>query len=86
VSFPSISHRELRNDSGRILRAVAEGESFVITNNGVGVARITPLDAAVARQARSSPGTRTRFRDLEPCDVDDPESVSEVLDYLRGDR
>lgn len=82
----SITHRELRNESGRILRAVAEGESFVVTNNGVGVARIVPLEASAAREARSKAGTRRRFRDIEPCDIDHPESAAEVLDYLRGDR
>lgn len=40
----SISHRELRNESGRILRAVAAGESFTITNNGEPVAMLVPVD------------------------------------------
>ena len=38
-----ISQRELRNESGAVLRAVQEGETIVVTNNGVPVAEITPL-------------------------------------------
>lgn len=86
MPIASITHRELRNESGRILRAVAEGESFVVTNNGVGVARIVPLEPSTAREVRSSSSMRKRFTDIEPYDVDHPESTSEVLDYLRGDR
>lgn len=41
----SLSPRELRNESGRVLRAVSEGHSFVLTNSGVPVGRIVPLDA-----------------------------------------
>jgi prevent-host-death family protein len=38
-----ISQRQMRNDSARILRRVAAGESFVITNAGVEVARLVPF-------------------------------------------
>ncbi|MDQ3756796.1 MAG: type II toxin-antitoxin system prevent-host-death family antitoxin [Actinomycetota bacterium] len=38
-----ISQRELRNESGEIMRRVDEGESFVVTRNGVPVAELTPL-------------------------------------------
>jgi prevent-host-death family protein len=38
----SIPQRELRNDSARILREVAEGREFVITVRGTPVARIVP--------------------------------------------
>ncbi|MSV74139.1 MAG: type II toxin-antitoxin system prevent-host-death family antitoxin, partial [Actinobacteria bacterium] len=34
ASRKAISHRELRNNSAEILRAVAAGESFVVTNHG----------------------------------------------------
>ncbi|NDH15113.1 MAG: type II toxin-antitoxin system prevent-host-death family antitoxin, partial [Actinobacteria bacterium] len=44
VSVPSISHRELRNDSGRILREVQAGQSFIITNNGQPVAALKPIE------------------------------------------
>lgn len=39
----TISQRELRNDSGAIMRAVEAGESFVVTRNGVPLAELTPL-------------------------------------------
>lgn len=38
-----ISQRELRNDSGAIMRAVERGESFTITRNGTPVGRLIPL-------------------------------------------
>lgn len=86
MTAETITHRELRNESGRILRAVAEGESFVVTNNGVGVARLTPLETSTAREGRRTSSPRRRFKDIEPCDIDHSESTAEVLDYLRGDR
>jgi prevent-host-death family protein len=54
----SVSHREMRNSSGEILRAVAAGESIQVTNNGQVAAVIVPpltatIDDLVARgQAR----------------------------------
>ena len=38
-----ISQRELRNDSGRIMRALTEGETFIITRNGEPIGELTPL-------------------------------------------
>jgi prevent-host-death family protein len=38
-----ITQREFRNDSGEIMRRLDQGESFVITRNGVPVGEITPL-------------------------------------------
>ncbi len=38
-----ITQRELRNDSGKIMRELDEGESFVVTRNGVPVGELTPL-------------------------------------------
>jgi antitoxin (DNA-binding transcriptional repressor) of toxin-antitoxin stability system len=38
-----ISQRELRNDSGRIMRALDEGHSFVVTRNSVPVGELRPL-------------------------------------------
>ncbi len=39
----SITQRELRNDSGEIMRRLEQGESFVVTRNGVPVGELTPL-------------------------------------------
>ncbi len=38
-----ITQRQLRNDSGRIMRALDEGRSFVVTRNGVPVGELVPL-------------------------------------------
>lgn len=38
----TVTHREMRNDSGAILRAVADGESFQVTNRGRVAAVISP--------------------------------------------
>jgi antitoxin (DNA-binding transcriptional repressor) of toxin-antitoxin stability system len=38
-----INQRELRNDSGAIMRKLGEGETFIVTRNGVPVAELTPL-------------------------------------------
>ena len=44
-----ISHRELRNRSGEVLRRVQAGESMEITNNGVVVANISPAQPQVTQ-------------------------------------
>ena len=38
-----VTQRELRNESGEIMRALDEGESFVVTRNGVPVGELIPL-------------------------------------------
>lgn len=38
-----ITQRELRNESGEIMRSVERGESFTITRNGTPIARLIPL-------------------------------------------
>jgi prevent-host-death family protein len=38
-----ITQRELRNDSGSIMRGVERGESYTITRNGTPIARLIPL-------------------------------------------
>ncbi len=57
----TISHRELRNNSADVLRRVAGGEAFEVTNRGVVVARLSPastpeLPFPVSRPARRSGG------------------------------
>lgn len=52
----TISQRELRNDSGAIMRRVEQGETFTVTRNGVPVADLIPHDAsASARRPRFVP-------------------------------
>jgi antitoxin (DNA-binding transcriptional repressor) of toxin-antitoxin stability system len=38
-----ISQRELRNQSGQIMRALEAGESFVVTRDGAPVGELIPL-------------------------------------------
>jgi prevent-host-death family protein len=48
-----ITQRELRNESGKIMRALDRGESFVVTRRGVPVGDLTPVRPrrAVDREA-----------------------------------
>ena len=65
-----ITQRELRNESGEIMRALDRGESFVVTRNGVAVAELMPLrqrqfvpaEAAVAVFAGAPAVDLERFR------------------------
>lgn len=83
----SLSQRELRNESGRVLRAVSEGHSFVLTNSGVPVGRIVPLDAPaatlpIARPARREGGWRTLAIERKASE----HGLTATLNDLRGDR
>lgn len=66
----TITHREMRNKSGEILRRVESGETVQVSNNGRPVALIVPinghdLDALVARgearAARTGSGSLARI-------------------------
>lgn len=67
----AITQRELRNDSGEIMRAVDGGETFVVTRNGVPAAELRPIErrrfvaTALARTtaAKLAPVDRKRFFD-----------------------
>ena len=39
----TITQRELRNDSGEIMRRLDQGECFIVTRNGQPVGELTPL-------------------------------------------
>ena len=81
-----ISQREMRNRSGEILRAVAAGESFIITNDGVEVAELIPRNAPRPRPAPDRPRTVPRGSAYAPMLVIDGPSSQEILDELRADR
>ena len=65
-----ITQRELRNDSGEIMRKLDEGETFIVTRNGVPVGELTPLrrhrfvaaEAAVALFRTAPAVDARRFR------------------------
>jgi prevent-host-death family protein len=42
----TIAQRELRNENAKVIEAVAAGESFVVTRNGVPVAELRPIQPA----------------------------------------
>ncbi len=65
-----ITQRELRNESGEIMRALDRGERFVVTRNGVPVGELAPIgrrrfvaaDAAVAAFLGAPAVDAERFR------------------------
>ena len=66
----TISQRELRNDSGEIMRALDRGEDFVVTRNGVPVGELRPArrrfvsrDLLLEAFRTSPPIDADRFRD-----------------------
>ena len=69
-----ITQRQLRNESGEVMRALDAGERFVVTRNGVAVGELNPLarrryvgrDAALAAFSHAPPIDAARFR----ADVD----------------
>lgn len=86
-----ISQRQLRNDSAAILRRVEAGESFVITNRGVEVARLVPFSSrhSAERDALVSAGilAARRVGDAElPLPVDSDLDVAALLEADRADR
>ncbi|MDE0652444.1 MAG: hypothetical protein OXI26_02165 [bacterium] len=69
-----VTQRQLRNDSGEIMRALDRGESFIVTRNGVPVGelrpvrqrRLVPADEVIEMFAGGSPIDYEQFR----ADVD----------------
>ena len=65
-----VTQRELRNESGRIMRALDRGKAFVVTRNGVPVGELVPLrprtfvaaESAQAAFARAPRVDAKRFR------------------------
>jgi prevent-host-death family protein len=54
-----ITQRELRNNSGEIMRELDRGESFVVTRNGVPVGELVPFRR---RRFVSAEAVVSRFR------------------------
>ena len=83
----TLSQRELRNESGRVLRAVSEGRSFVLTNHGVPVGRLVPMDAPAPRLPIVRPARRVGgWSHLTPLPAEGDRSMSQIIDGLREDR
>ena len=78
----AITQRELRNDSGEIMRRLDHGETFIITRNGTPVGELTPMrrhrfvstDTVVAMFRNAPAIDADRFRaDLDDIAAQDPE-------------
>ena len=54
-----ISQRELRNNSGDIMRRLDEGEAFIVTRNGVPVGELVPMRR---RRVVNGPALAAAFR------------------------
>ena len=78
-----LAHRDLRNRSSQILREVASGAIFEITNHGKVVAVLSPPPGSPDLRVRAA-RVRGGFARL-PL-VSRAESVQDALDDLRGDR
>lgn len=73
-----ITQRELRNQSGEVMRALDRGEHFVVTRNGVTVGELTParprrfvdVETALAAFASAPPVDPQRFRDDVDAAID----------------
>jgi antitoxin (DNA-binding transcriptional repressor) of toxin-antitoxin stability system len=70
VMSRTITQRELRNESGEIMRLLDQGETFTVTRNGVPVGELAPLrrhrfvaaDTAIARFRNAPHIDAHRFR------------------------
>lgn len=83
----SLSQRELRNESSRVLREVSEGHSFVLTNRGVPVGRVIPLDAPAPGLKITRPAKRVGgWSDLGIKRRRSERSVQKLIDEQREDR
>ena len=92
ATFPcmeTISHRELRNNSGKVLERVRNGDTIAITNHGELAALLIPPNLPAMDQLTASGRVR------EPREVgalglterlQHPTRTEAVLDELRGDR
>ncbi|QOR71107.1 type II toxin-antitoxin system prevent-host-death family antitoxin [Ruania alkalisoli] len=81
----TVSHRDLRNNSGAVLHAVETGESYTVTNHGKPVARLVPVEESAPDLPLHRPAAiRGGFGSLPRRRV--AMSSAEVLDDLRGDR
>ncbi|MBO9522436.1 MAG: type II toxin-antitoxin system Phd/YefM family antitoxin [Nocardioidaceae bacterium] len=83
----TISQRELRNDNAEVIRAVLEGETFLITRNGEPVAVLhAPDDVVRAPGLPLGRPARRRERYAGRPRVRGSVPTERLLDELRGDR
>jgi prevent-host-death family protein len=86
----TIPHRELRNQSSKILERVKNGETISVTNNGEVAATLIPPSHTPFEQLLRSGSIRPAapggidFRSVPRVSVEG--STADLLDDLRGDR
>lgn len=77
----TITQRQLRNDSGEVMRALDAGDTFLVTRNGIAVGELSPIarkrfvakDAVLTAFARAAPIDAQRFReDIDRLAAQDP--------------
>ena len=78
----TISQRELRNESGKVLRAVELGDSYTVTRRGTPIASLVPLDSAQPRFIPARKPADFDVAKLKPA----AESSGELLEGLRDER
>lgn len=79
-----LAHRELRNSSAEVLRRVAAGATYEITNHGDVVAVLSPPSPSGPSLTVRPARVRGGFNQLGRVRRDG--RVQEVLDDLRGER
>jgi antitoxin (DNA-binding transcriptional repressor) of toxin-antitoxin stability system len=84
----SVTHREMRNESGAILREVAAGGTVQVTNNGIVAALIVPPNSDVLQQLKDRGEVRAARRPLSDLArvVASPSSLTaaEIIEDTRG--
>ena len=86
----TIPHRELRNQSSKILERVKNGETIDVTNNGEVAATLIPPSSSpferllLAGQVRPAAGGAVDFQSLPR--VASATGTADILADLRGDR
>jgi prevent-host-death family protein len=91
VAVRTISHRELRNNSAEVLRAVGAGETIEVTNHGEVAAVLVP-PSLTAYERLVAAGKVREPRSDRPVDlrrirrVTAPVSSTEIIADVRGDR
>lgn len=81
----SLTHRDLRNRSGEVLRAVEAGEAYTVTNHGKPVARLVPItDAAPDLPLHRPAVIHGGFSQMTRHAIPTPSGAT--IDELRGDR
>lgn len=87
----TVSQREMRNQSGELLRSVQGGESVIVTNRGRPVAvispyidNLSPIERLREQGLTRAPQTsREALREIEPVTIDT--TSANLLREARGD-